>query len=269
MRTILLSLMIFGVVALAAQAGETTGAQYADPLGLPEVLDNSGGAGISVGVQVQPATGSSSSGKRLVPAASFADDFPDRSPGYGDPGIGSGLWVPPGTTNRIVADGSSSRMSMSYVPGCLNGGFATDSSSGCALKDNYNGFRLGGGKTLMVRYRTPSTVADGKGIKVGAWNGGNVGVGMLIWLSADPTSTYSNASQYCKAAESGSPAIATASRGTITSSITYWGKTMQVTRNYCALRPNTLYYFGIKFDEAVSGAAARFQIDEMNPPFLP
>jgi hypothetical protein len=38
---------------------------------------------------------------------------------------------------------------------------------------------------------------------------------------------------------------------------------------FCALQPDTLYYFGIEFSEPVSGAAARFQIDEMSAGFLP
>jgi hypothetical protein len=160
-------------------------------------------------------------------------------------------------------------MSMSYVPGCLNGQYATDPSSGCAAKDNFNGLGMGSGKTLMVRYKTPSTVADGKGLKVSAWNGGNVGVGMRIWLSTDPTSTYSSASQYCKAAASDTPSIATASQEAVTTSIRTWTGTRTTTSYYCALQPNTLYYFGIEFSETVSGAAARFQIDEMSADFLP
>lgn len=187
----------------------------------------------------------------------------------GDTGIGNGLWVPPGISNRTVADQSSSSMSVSYVPGCLNGQLAKDSSSGCAVNDNYSGVRLGSGKELVLRYKTPSSVTNGKNIKVGAWNGGNVGVNMRIWLSKDPTATYASVPEVCKASSSASPSITTGAETRVTTTSTAWGKTTTTTKDYCKLDPNAVYYLGIAFDEARTGSGARFQVDEMSADFLP
>ena len=190
---------------------------------------------------------------------------------YGDPGIGSGLWYPPGMPNRVVADRSSPSMNVSYVPGCLNGQFAPDSSSGCALKDNYNGVRLGSGRELLLRYKTPSTITNKRVIKVGAWNGGNIGLDMGIWLSKDPTATYFSVSEYCRAntASTGTPGIATAAETVVTTSSPGWGgKEITSTGYYCRLEPNTVYYFGIMVTEAVAGSDARFQLDAMMADFL-
>jgi hypothetical protein len=197
----------------------------------------------------------------------------------GDPGIGAGLWVPPNMPNRTVADQSSSLMNMSYVPGCLNGGKTQDSSTGCATNSSYTGtiagtttsrtVTMGSGKQLVLRYKTPATIMDGKGIKVSAWNGGNVSVNMKIWLSTSPTASYDAVSTTCRAQETTTPSISTASKESITTTTTVWGTTSTTTRYYCQLAPNTLYYFGIEFPEAVSGLAARFQVDEMATGFLP
>lgn len=196
----------------------------------------------------------------------------------GDPGMGGGLWVPSGMPNRTVADQSSSSMDVSYVPGCLNGQFAKDSSSACAANSSYTGtlsgtteqrtVTLGQGRQLVLRYRTPSTITDKRVIKVGAWNGGNVVVNMKVWLSTSPTASYDEVSESCRAQATTAPAITTASQDTITTTTTVWGKTTTTTANYCKLLPNTTYYFGMEFPETVSGYSARFQVDEMQADFL-
>lgn len=196
----------------------------------------------------------------------------------GDPGMGGGLWVPPNMPNRTVADQSSSSMDVSYVPGCLNGQFAKDSSSACAAYSSYTGtvsgtseqrtVTLGQGRQLVLRYKTPSTITDKRVIKVGAWNGGNVVVNMKVWLSTSPTATYDDVSESCRAQATTAPAINTASQDSITTTTTVWGKTTSTTANYCKLLPNTTYYFGMEFPETVSGYSARFQIDEMQADFL-
>ncbi|MDP2112037.1 MAG: hypothetical protein Q8N48_13085 [Thiobacillus sp.] len=195
-----------------------------------------------------------------------------------DPGIGAGLWVPPNMPNRTVADQSSSGMSLSYVPGCLNGQFAKDSSSACAVNAYYTGsiagtttsqtVTMGSGKQLVLRYKTPATITDAKTIKVSAWNGGNVAVNMKTWLSTSPTASYETVPTECRALSTTSPMISTASRESITTTTTGWF-TSTTTRYYCQLAPNTVYYFGIEFPEVVSGSAARFQVDELSADFLP
>ncbi len=195
-----------------------------------------------------------------------------------DPGMGGGLWVPPNMPNRTVADQSSSSMDVSYIPGCLNGQFAKDSSSACAKLDSYTGtvsstseqrtVTLGQSRQLVLRYRTPSTITDKRAIKLGAWNGGNVVVNMKIWLSTSPIATYDEVSEFCRVQATTAPTINTASQDSITTTTTVWGKTTTTTANYCKLLPNRTYYFGIEFPETVSGPGARFQVDEMQADFL-
>ena len=214
----------------------------------------------------------------ITAACTVSATFAVQTVSTTDPGIGAGLWVPPNMPNRTVADQSSSGMSLSYVPGCLNGQFAKDSSSACAVNAYYTGsiagtttsqtVTMGSGKQLVLRYKTPATITDAKTIKVSAWNGGNVAVNMKTWLSTSPTASYETVPTACRALSTTSPMISTASKESITTTTTGWF-TSTTTRYYCQLAPNTVYYFGIEFPEVVSGSAARFQVDELSADFLP
>lgn len=180
---------------------------------------------------------------------------------YGDPGYG--LWVPPGMPNRVVADPGGSGILGAYIPGCLNGQFASCSSCGCALNESYSGVHLGSGKQLLLRYTTPATINDGRVIKVSAWNGGNVTSNMRIWLSVDPTATYASVPELCKANNdsTGTPSINTGTETSVDKTVEAWGELVTTTHHYCKLEPNKTYYFGMEIDEAVSGHEARFQVD--------
>lgn len=197
-----------------------------------------------------------------------------------DPGIGAGLWVPPNMPNRTVADPAGMRTRVSYVPGCLNGQTsAYSSSSGCALKNSYTGtvygtrgsrtVKLGSGKQLVLRYRTPAVIQDGKHMSVGAWNGDNVRVNMKIWLSTSPTATYASVPAACKDQKSSHPRIMTGSGDSFVQSGKTWKTgTTNTAVPSCKLLPNTVYYFGMEFPNYVSGPDARFQVDEMFTPFM-
>lgn len=117
---------------------------------------------------------------------------------------GHGLWMPPGTTGRVVADPSgppSDLRIVSYVPGCLNGNSANNSATGCAANAWVSGvltgttknikFALGEGRQLMVRYR-PSTkvVTRASGISVTSSTGGRCPVNVRVWLTPDPVASY-------------------------------------------------------------------------------
>lgn len=202
----------------------------------------------------------------------------------GDPGIGKGLYVDPSMPNRTYADQSgTSTMKVSYVPGCLNGLYASSSASGCSVNSAYTGtlygtstshtVAFGGGKQLVLRYKTPATITDNKSIGVGAWNGGNVGVNMRIWLSKDPAATYSSVSAECKKTSTGVPTITTGSvtNGTITT--TSWTGTTTTPVTYCKLDPNTTYYFGMEYDETTKTSSGvtiipRWQVLENLADFL-
>ena len=152
----------------------------------------------------------------------------------GDPGIGQ--WIPPNATQRTVVDNSSPMI-------------------------------VKGGKPVMVRYKTPPNVVDGKIIKVTGLTGGNVKVGMRIWLSTDPRSKYSDVPAACRAVGSGSPAIAMASRKEVAIA-SEGGKITQESMNYCEVQPNTLCYLGIEFDENVTGVSSQFLVSEDMMPSL-
>lgn len=181
---------------------------------------------------------------------------PPSPGGSVDPGIGSGLWVPPNTTNRTVADQSGNPTDrISYVPGCLNGAFTSASSSGCSLKTSFTGLvngssrtvSLGSGKQLVLRYQSESTAGKSiKYFKVKGFDGGNVSVNMRVWLSTDPAASYANVAPACKTTSTRLPVIFTGP-------------------GYCPIVPNAVYYLGIEYDEAVE---TRFQVDEMQADFL-
>lgn len=213
--------------------------------------------------------GGSLSGSTYTTAAvtancSVSASFAVQTASTTDPGIGAGLWVPPGMANRTVADQSGGATdSVSYVPGCLNGAMSTSSGTGCAAKTVFDGtlygtatahtVSLGGtgalnsGKQLVLRYKSTSNAGTStKYIRTRSYDGGNVGVNMRMWLSADPTATYDSVDSKCKQQSNRTPTIITGP-------------------GYCPVSPNTVYYYGMEYDET---GARRFQVDEVGADFL-
>lgn len=137
------------------------------------------------------------------------------SGGEADPGIGTGLWVPSGTTNLVVADHSGPRNHpiVSYIPGCLNGLDAGTSQTGCAANTSYSAASLPNnvqvtvsmamGKTLSLRFRPNLNAGTTvKSFKLQGPDGSsNLAGDVLIWLSTDPRTSYENAPAACKTTE--------------------------------------------------------------------
>jgi hypothetical protein len=175
-----------------------------------------------------------------------------------DPGIGAGLWVPPNMPTRTVADQSGdANWKISYVPGCLNGLTAPNSSSGCSAQTSYTGtiagattsrtVTMGSGNQLVLRYKsTPTAGSSVKYIRTRAFDGGNVGMNMRVWLSTDPSATYANVTTACKQTSSRTPMVI-------------------MGPGYCPIAPNTVYYYGIEYDET---SALRFTVEETASDFL-
>lgn len=170
-----------------------------------------------------------------------------------DPGIGTGLWIPPNTTNRLVADqsGPTELFTTSYVPGCLNGIFPpTASGSGCGGKSSFAGyingsyyvFSFGSGRILSIRYL--SKVNAGASIKyftMSSGDGGSVGQSVKLWLSSSPNSNYEEITGTdCKSTSTTQPWIITGP-------------------GHCSINPNTLYYLNIKIDEACETCKYKIQ----------
>lgn len=201
--------------------------------------------------------------KHFFLAASVLINAPVFASSATDPGIGAGLWVPPGMPNRVVADPSSGSMNTSYIPGCLNGQVTINSGSGCASNVSFNGplsgtkarrtVRFGGtgaansGNQLVLRYQSTSTAGvSNRWIIVRSSDAGNVGVKMRVWLSANPAATYASVADACRQTSATTPMVITGP-------------------GYCTITPNTTYYFGIEHDET---GTRRFQVDETGTDFL-
>lgn len=164
-------------------------------------------------------------------------------PANGDPGKGS--WVP--MAGRLVADPSgNAAWTTTYAPGCLNGLTAANSSSGCSAQTSFNGFSLGSGRSLVLRYKsTPTAGSSVKYIRTRSYDGGNVGVNLRVWLSADPAAKYASVIDACKQTSTRTPMVITGPR-------------------YCPVSPNTTYYYGMEYDEL---DALRFQVEEKGADF--
>jgi Divergent InlB B-repeat domain len=165
---------------------------------------------------------------------------------------GSGSWVPPGTSNRLIADQSGGSIDKySYVPGCLNGEYPTSSSSsGCAATtQDESGFTFGSGSVLGVRYVSNSPLSTSvKYFRVNSGDGGNLGQVMKVWISTDPLSTYDNTAATCH----------------WTSTTTLYAPTGA---GYCSIQPNKLYYLFMQVDAAPPTAGFRYKVDELAADF--
>jgi hypothetical protein len=110
----------------------------------------------------------------------------DNTPINNDPGIGTGLWQPKGTSNIFVVDQSmpGGNGSTTYIPGCSNyGDYATTNCESIGeLKD---------GSTMSIRYK-PTTMAgttpSNGSMQVGSLTGGTMKRLTDAWLSKTPPS---------------------------------------------------------------------------------
>ncbi len=198
----------------------------------------------------------------------------------GDPGIGSGSWIPSGMPNRVVADQSFGLTT--FVPGCLNGGLANNGSHACALNTFYGNrehtiffpTESMPGKTVLIRYKTKPTITNGKDIRVRSHDGDTVKVKMRVWLSTDPRSLYSNVSGSCKNTSNVMPVVNTGNVTDFNNSYEFLGKIVDNWVQYCKLEPNTVYYFAMEHDGVGVGpnldgnkldtSLNRFQVSTLN-----
>jgi hypothetical protein len=169
-----------------------------------------------------------------------------------DPGRMTGLWVPPNTSNLVVADqsGTNGEGYITYLPGCINQGVATTSFSGCAANSSFTG-KLGDGsnytvtmdaeKTLSLRFRTSASAPSGfKGFRLNGPDGGNLGRTVSMWLSTTPGGAAVSGS-YCSATTSATASVWTGSGA-------------------CPISPNMDYYVNVKSVDSCSGC--RFILNE-------
>jgi len=135
-----------------------------------------------------------------------------------DPGYGSGLWQPPGTTNIFVADqsGLDGSGGASIVPGCVNGGSALYGAA-CRASKTYTDVinnpnvtvRLSQGQVLSLRYRVNSAAATGA--NTGSFTLNNVlGGGVLYQTTVSLSSTPGDFSDAkCRMTSTRSPFVVT------------------------------------------------------------
>lgn len=194
----------------------------------------------------------------ITAGCSVSATFAAQTASTTDPWIGKGLWVPPNTTGRVVADQSGSGITTSYVPGCLNGSMPTTTSgSGCGGLASYTGtiygtttsytFSFGSGKILSLRYLSNSTAGSSvKYVTMASGDGGNVGQSVKVWLSTSPTATYDATATTCKSVSTTQPYVITGP-------------------GYCAITPNTKYYLHMSIDTACT--TCRYKVNEGNSDF--
>ncbi|MFZ5483276.1 MAG: hypothetical protein ACOZB0_03525 [Pseudomonadota bacterium] len=184
-----------------------------------------------------------------------------------DPGMGSGLWIPPTAPNVYVVDQTGTGVTISYVPGCINGTVSGSSSwTGCSANNTFTANAYGTGlptvvemvpgKTLSIRYRTTATAGTSKKyITLAGFDGGNTGP-VRMWLTDNPVTTYDAANTKCKVESSINAAVVTGRTATA------FGTTY-----YCPIDPNKTYYLNIT--PTGSNIQTRYQIYESNADFLP
>ncbi|MDP1644136.1 MAG: hypothetical protein Q8L71_01375 [Thiobacillus sp.] len=157
----------------------------------------------------------------ITSACTVSASFAVQTVSTTDPG--TGLWIPPNTTGRVIADqsGSTSQYTTSYVPGCLNGeNITSSSSSGCGVKTSFTGtvngtstqttFAYGSGSTLGLRYTSKSGAgATAKYFTLASGDGGNVGQALKVWLSDSPTATYETTAALCRTTSTQQPYVIT------------------------------------------------------------
>lgn len=194
----------------------------------------------------------------ITSACTVTANFSQQTVATTDPGIGNGLWIPPNTSGRVIADQSGGPGSLiSYIPGCLNGNdVVTSSSSGCGGNASYTGtvygtsttntFSFGSGNTLGLRYLSKANAGTSvKWFTLASGDGGNTG-SLSVWLSDNPTATYGDTPSLCKSTSTIQPIIITGPA-------------------YCPITPNKLYYLLISTD--VVGTNLRYKVSESGADF--
>lgn len=152
-----------------------------------------------------------------------------------DPGYGTGLWQPAGTTNIFVADqsGVDGSGGSSIVPGCINGGSAAYGAA-CRESKTYTSggrtVRLTQGQILSLRYRPNQAAAPGS--YTGYFQLSNVIGGNIVYQTTVSLSTvpgdFSNAR--CTITSTRRPSVLTGN-------------------DYCAVdRTKSVYYLNIRVD---------------------
>lgn len=133
-----------------------------------------------------------------------------------------------------------------YVPGCLNGQSAPNSSTGCAALITLPGFTnvtmQKATNELAIRFKPLATAASTSGyfLMNGALGGG-VGAQMNMWLTTDPTATYAATPSVCKVSAATTPLVMTAG-------------------SKCPVNTSSLYYLKISMPNSCTTLTCRWQL---------
>ena len=178
---------------------------------------------------------------------------PPTTPGAAnDPGYGTGLWLPAGTTNLFVVDqmNTGGVGNVDYIPGCVNSVTAEISSSSCALQwsqtSGNSTITMAQGNVLSIRFPSRDTLSTyGSRFNLKARDGLNTPHVFSMWLTTDPTASYEGTPDLCK-------------------NVMFGRKTTSVSSGSqgCPVTPGTLYYLNIRIDDACSGAGCTFALQE-------
>ncbi len=189
----------------------------------------------------------------IVNDCTVSASFSPAAASTSDPGLWTGLWIPPRTSNVIVADqpGTRGTGAVDYLPGCLNQGVSVvvNGAGDCSSKANYTGtvygtgnsasVTLGNGQVMSIRFMSSADAAS----NVGVWSlvgaaGGNIGFTTSMWLSTEPGAALSSVAGNCQITGGGSIKIGTGP-------------------GYCSVTNSTLYYLNISVPGPCANCAVK------------
>lgn len=164
-----------------------------------------------------------------------------------DPGLFSGLWLPPGTVAVYVVDQSEpgGASSTTSIPGCINQRSQLGSNyCGSSVAERIGTLTMAQGNTFAIRYRSEASVPVGQYFKISGGDGAGIPASLELSLSltyADFNST--PASCRARGLPGQQPFIVLGGVN-------------------CAVAPDTRYYLNIRVTSPCSGATCRFKVLE-------
>lgn len=181
--------------------------------------------------------------------ADAAQPDADSSPGEvaGDPGMFTGLWLPPGLTATYVVDQSEPGgvSSTSSIPGCINQRSQLGSNyCGNTVVERARTLTMAQGNTFAIRYRSESVVPAGQYFKVTGGDGSGVPAAIDVSLSVN-YADFGPGSGRCRV-----------------SSVPGLQPLIVIGAANCPVLPNSRYYLNIRVNSPCSGATCRFKILE-------
>ncbi len=164
-----------------------------------------------------------------------------------DPGMFTGLWLPPGMNATYVVDQSEvgGASSTSSIPGCINQRSQLGSNyCGSTVVERIGTLTMAQGNTFAIRYQSEASVPSGQYFKVTGGDGSGIPAAIEVSLSTNY-------------ADFTLPPVKC--RGT---SIPGLQTLIVIGSANCPVLPQTRYYLNVRVTSPCSGGTCRFKILE-------